>query len=494
MGRAVIYCRISSDREGRALGVARQEEDCRELAARLGHTVIRVFKDNDASASRFSRKKRPEFEQMMKLAEAGQVDAIIAWSTSRLTRRPLEHELLIPLFEERDIRIATVKAGDHDYSTARGRRRAREDAARDAEEAEEIAERIRRQKIQAAMAGEWRGGRRPYGFGVVLGKDEKTGKPILDCDQVVADEAAEILRATRAVIAGVSLRSLAADLNARGHLTSTGKTWGGTELRRTLLRARNAGLVEIEDEDGSMKVVAKARWPAIVTEDEWRAVVAILSDPDRRMNRTNVARRWLGSGLYICAVCRGTVKATKVKLRETDTTGTPVYRCHKTTMKDKTHVNKRADHVDELVTKVIVGWLARPSAVSALRPSGGEDIPALRAEAAVLQKRLDEADDMFSAGELDRRRLAKIAGDVREKLRVVEAKLAEATATGPLAGVVDAPDVAAVWEGLDVSRKQAIIESICEIVLHPGKKGRPAGWQPGQPYFSPETVTFLWRR
>jgi site-specific DNA recombinase len=57
---AAIYCRISEDREGVALGVARQQEDCRALAARLGYTVPAdaVFVDNDISASTRSRKAR----------------------------------------------------------------------------------------------------------------------------------------------------------------------------------------------------------------------------------------------------------------------------------------------------------------------------------------------------------------------------------------------------------------------------------------------------
>ncbi|MEU7980548.1 recombinase family protein [Micromonospora sp. NPDC049081] len=495
MRRAAIYCRISSDREGLALGVTRQEEDCRELARRHGYTIVRVFKDNDTSASRHSKKPRPEFTEMMQLAEAGQFDAIISWSTSRLTRRPLEHERLIPLFEEHKILIHTVKAGDHDYTTARGRRRAREDAARDAEEVEEAAERSRRQKIQAAMAGEWRGGRRPYGYGPVVGTDAKSGAPIIDCDRLEPAEAAEIRQATAAVIAGASLRSLAADMNARGCLTSTGKKWTGAELRRVLLRARNAGLIEIKDDNGAMKVVAKAKWPKIVNEEEWQAAVAVLSDPTRRTNHTNSAQRWLGSGLYRCAVCGDTVRATQVRGRRGEPrSGLTVYRCRKTTMRDREHVTKRVDQVDDLVSRVVVGWMTQPEALAALRPSSDVDVPLLRAEATSLRRRLDEADHMFAAGELDRRRLAKISSEVREKLKQVELRLTEAASTGPLAGVADAADVGAAWSALDVSRQQAIIEAICDVELHPSRKGRPPGWQPGQPYFDPETVVFRWRR
>lgn len=492
MGRAAIYCRISSDREGRALGIDRQEQDCRMLAERLNHQAVTVFVDNDVSAGRTSKKRRPQFEEMISLAEAGHFDAIISWSTSRLTRRPMEHERLIPLFEEKQITISTVKAGDHDYTTARGRRRARDDAARDAEEVEEAAERIKRQKIQAASSGLWRGGRRPYGYGAHVGVDERTGKAILDCNRIVPEEAREVAEATRAVLAGASLRSLAVDMNARGCATATGRSWTGTELRKVLRRARNAGLVEVTQDDGSSEVVAKACWPAIVREEEWRGVVAILDDPGRRTNQSNVARRWLGSGLFVCGVCGGTVKAS---LARTNGGGLMVYRCHKKSKQGEVHANRRADYVDEIVTKAVLGRLARRDIAGGLRRRKNmPDVTLLQAEATTLRARLGEADDMFASGELDRRRLAKITADVRAKLADVEAKLAQATSTGPLAGIVGAPDLQAAWEALDVSRRQAVVEALCEVVLQRGRKGRPAGWVAGGRYFDPESVQVRWRR
>jgi site-specific DNA recombinase len=47
---AAIYTRISSDRAGAGLGVDRQEDDCRNLAAKLGWEVAIVLEDNDISA------------------------------------------------------------------------------------------------------------------------------------------------------------------------------------------------------------------------------------------------------------------------------------------------------------------------------------------------------------------------------------------------------------------------------------------------------------
>jgi DNA invertase Pin-like site-specific DNA recombinase len=48
--RAAIYCRISLDRAGAGLGVAPQQEHCRELAKRLGWPVADVYFDNNVSA------------------------------------------------------------------------------------------------------------------------------------------------------------------------------------------------------------------------------------------------------------------------------------------------------------------------------------------------------------------------------------------------------------------------------------------------------------
>ena len=48
---AAIYARISSDQTGEGLGVARQLEDCRRLAADRGWPVTTEYVDNDITAS-----------------------------------------------------------------------------------------------------------------------------------------------------------------------------------------------------------------------------------------------------------------------------------------------------------------------------------------------------------------------------------------------------------------------------------------------------------
>ena len=142
--RAAIYARLSRDREGTERGVERQEADSRLLAERLGYEVVAVYVDNDVSASTKSRKPRPQYAEMLTRARAGEFGAILAYSNSRLTRRPREFEDLIDLAERHGVRIVTVVSGEDNLATADGRMIARLKASIDVGEAERTAERAQR--------------------------------------------------------------------------------------------------------------------------------------------------------------------------------------------------------------------------------------------------------------------------------------------------------------------------------------------------------------
>ena len=133
---AAIYARISLDAEGAELGVRRQEDDCRALAQQRGLEVAEVYVDNDMGASTRSKaKRRPDVERLLADARAGHFSVVLAYSNSRLTRRPLELETLIALHEQCGTTFETVVSGSDDLSTADGRMVARIKANIDAAEA-----------------------------------------------------------------------------------------------------------------------------------------------------------------------------------------------------------------------------------------------------------------------------------------------------------------------------------------------------------------------
>jgi site-specific DNA recombinase len=455
--RAAIYVRISRDRIGAGLGVERQEADCRELAERMGYAVVAVYIDNDLSA--YSGKPRPAYRRMLDAVAAGLIDVVLAWHTDRLHRRPTELEEYIAASDTHGVPTHTVKAGALDLATPSGKLVARQLGAVARYEVDHAIERQQRARLQAATAGRWGGGRRPYGYQA----DGVTPKP---------DEAAVIAEATDAVLSGSSLRSVALDLNARGARTSTGRQWKATEVRKVLLRARNAGLREHQGE-----VIGLAEWPAVVAEDRWRAVVSLLSDPQRRTVQSTT-RRWLLSNLATCGVCGSLLRVTMLA---TTRASVPSYSCS-----EGKCVVRNAVEVETMVSGVIVARLRRPDAVELLRPaSPAVDVGALRDEAMNLRGRLDDlADDL----DLDERTLARRGQALRARIEEIEQRLAATGRGSVLAGVVDAPDVQAAWDALHLDRRRAVIDAVAEVIVHRTRKGRPPGWKPGQSYFDPRSV------
>jgi site-specific DNA recombinase len=146
--RAIIYTRISKDKTGAGLGVDRQEQDCRELAARLGWEVVGHHSDNDISA--YSGKPRPGYQALLSDLQERRADAVIVWHTDRLHRRQMELEGYIEVCQPRDIPTETVMAGKFDLATSSGRMIARILGAVAHEEVEHMIERQRAAKLQAA--------------------------------------------------------------------------------------------------------------------------------------------------------------------------------------------------------------------------------------------------------------------------------------------------------------------------------------------------------
>src|SRR5215212_5312762 len=199
--RAVVYTRMSRDREGAGLGVDRQRQECVELADRLGWQIVGHRSDNDLSA--YSGKPRPGYRALLDDLESGQADAVVVWHTDRLHRRPVELEHYIDVCDPRGVITQTVKAGPLDLATPSGRMVARMLGSAARYEVEHAIERMQTAKRQAATAGRWKGGRRPFGY-------EPDGVTVRE------SEAAEIRRGSDALLAGMSLRALAREWNARG--------------------------------------------------------------------------------------------------------------------------------------------------------------------------------------------------------------------------------------------------------------------------------------
>lgn len=482
--RAVIYVRISQDRTGAGLGVDRQREDCEALAERMGWEVLEVYVDNDVSA--FSGKLRKDYRRMLADLDQGKATIVIVWHTDRLTRSIVELEEYIELSDRRGIATHTVQAGTVDLATPSGRMTARILGAVARQESEHKGERVARARQQKALKGEWMGGIRPFGWGVPTGGmrkkvDRKTGNevevPELDMMKAVPEEAEALRLWTDTVLSGGSIRSLVKWCADKGVTTTRGNPVSHQDMRDMLIRPRNAGIAVYRGEE-----VGRGQWEQIVDEAKYRAVVAILTDPSRTVNR-GARPKWVGSMLHLCGRegCGTGMTVTMSGGRQY-----PSYRC------PTGHGGgRRAEKVDQYVEDVIVERLSRPDAHDLLLPGPEDvDVAGLQAEGERIRQRMKDLGGLFGAGQLELAPFTEGMDTARAQLDGVTQQLARAATRDPLVDLVGAPDVRKAWKALELERQRNILRALVTVTLKTPRQGR----MPDGGYFDYDAVLFDWKR
>lgn len=480
-----IYARVSLDKDKTGQKVDDQIADCMALAERHGWIVMEEHVYRDDSISAYSGRRRPGYDKLLAAIRNDEIDAVLVTEMERLGRKL---HLMLDYLEacvDHDVETHTVRGGSVDLTTRQGRFNAKIHALMSEDESDQIRERQREGRRHKVSRGEWPGGRRPFGYeadGVTVNRVEA------DALQWAAGE----------ILSGSSLNAVCAGLNKKEIRTSTGREWKPTELRRVLVRPRNAGLIQHrvcgkKQEAGKhyhtnecSQIAGKAVWPALLDEDVWRGVCALLGDATRRTNK-GTARRWLMAGLARCSICGSPVKSFSASAKRRPSK--PVYTC-----RSGKHVIRNAEQVDRFIEAIIIERLKRPDAAQLLVPDQRGDPSQLHVKDAALAARLAELGRMFAAGEIEADTLRAGTEDIRQKRERITEQLAAMSQGSVLAGLADAVDPEAVWKGLDLSRKRAVIAVLVDVVILPAGKGRRPGWRPGESYFDPDSVRVTWKR
>lgn len=473
-----IYTRISQDRGAEGLGVQRQEEACKEYAARHDMEVLEVFSDNATSA--FSGRTRPAYTAMLNRLRARDADAVVCWRMDRLHRRPIELEEYADICQGKRtespiLTYAVTAGGEIDLSTADGLLRAGIMGQVARFESATKRDRARAKSEQLASDGRWTGGRRPFGWDVV------DGRLVLD-----PREAAALAAAHADVLSGRSLGAIIAQWNDEGWegeplLTTASLPWGYAQLRQALLRPRNAGLYEFRGE-----ILSRDRIPPVVSESVWRAVKTILEMPERRRSQSNKAAHLL-SGIALCH-CGQAVRSATVYGRTNKETGEKqkhtVYRCP---AKGLGHVGKREEFVDSVVELWVFRSLSQAYKAEPESPESRTQRAAITAELEALHVREQEAGGLLASGVLAASQMRDFNESIQRRRLDLEQDMArlgldQSTSLDPMAQldqeILTVEQRFNVWLALPIDDRRDYVRSKFHVVLHPHDDGSPRVFDP----------------
>lgn len=472
----VLYLRKS---KGRA-GIARQRTVTTAHIQRMGGTIVAEFTDTDRTAFQKvgeTRPRRDDFDAMLEHARSRPGVGIAAWHADRLTRNDEDTAALISACAAGAHLIETPGGGTYDLATATGRKRLRDDASNAIYEVDHNRERIMAQKTEARAAGEWLGGRRPFGWEREPGHVD--GEPVRL--RLRPDEAQLIRDGTRDVLAGASLAHVARTWNAAGVPSTGGRPWTPSEAGRALRRARNAGLVE-----HGGQITGTAVWPQIVTEAQWRRCVAVLSGPARRTSPGNQPR-WLLSGIATCGVCGTPVIVNRVAGK-----GRPmraVYRDRP--LGGHGHVGRDVASLDLYISEAVIAWVEKHGQ-KALAPRP-PDLSLLDGELAAARASLARLDEAVELEQITTGQAITWAAPLNRQVAAITGRIQAAATASATVTVFTTGDIRAGWHAAPLEARRAVVRAVMDVTILPSPRGRPAGHRPGESYFRPETIRIDWK-
>ena len=328
--KGVIYARYSSHAQKDA-SIEQQVEECLKFAQDEGITIVETYADRAVTGK---TDRRPNFQKMMKDAEKGKFQYVIAWKSNRMGRNMLEAMINDARLQEIGVRCLYTEEDFDD--TAAGRFALRSMMNVNQFYSENMAEDIRRGLRDNAENCMVTNGTLPFGY-------RKTPELKYELDQPKDAIVREIF--SRAAC-GEPFVDIAADLNARGIRTSRGNLWGKNSFHVLLTNERYTGTYIYGD------IRVPGGIPRIVTDELFYKVQEVLKTKKNPQGRHRVNGDYNLTGKLFCGKC----KSPMVGMSGTSHTNEKhyYYTCQKKrTEKACNKKNVKRDAIEEAVARAI---------------------------------------------------------------------------------------------------------------------------------------------
>lgn len=282
-GNAIIYARYSSHNQ-RDVSIEQQIEACRKHAAELGLTITDTYEDRAISGR---TDNRPAFQRMMRDAEDGKFQYVLAWKSNRMGRNMMQ--AMVNESRLMDCGVKVFYAEEDFDDSAAGRFALRSMMNVNQFYSDNLAEDVRRGLMDNAskcMAN----GRQPLGY-----KRGEGGKVVVD------EPAAAIVREIYTRIAsGEMFMDIARDLNRRGIKTQSGSEWNKSSFKVLCRNERYRGIYIYGDtriEGGIPPIVDDVLWYKV------QEVLKVKKSKNRHHCPSN--EDYLLTGKLRCGKCGG---------------------------------------------------------------------------------------------------------------------------------------------------------------------------------------------
>ena len=276
---------------------------------------------------------------------------------------------------------------------------------------------------------------------------------------------------------GDTIGGIVRDLTERGVVSTKGRPLSRQSLRVIAQNPRYVGVCEYRqvrrDDDGremrrDLVGTTEGQWEALVDQETFDRVQAILNDPRRRRERPTV--KHLLTGIATCGVCGVALRGGQRRDREGQ-------RVMMLQCPNGQHVGRTAAPIEKAIGEIVVARLASNVAAVA---DGYADSPEVRLDLAALEERRAALASMFADGTLDPEAYAAASKELAARIDEAKAQLVAPT-RDPLAdvrGLVDADQIRQWWDDADIVARRRVVAALFEISLNPVGKGRALGRSP----------------
>lgn len=457
-----VYLRISDDREGKGLGVARQLAEITSKLKAEGLKPIDVYSDNDISASR-GTKKRKEYERLLNDILNDRIDTVYVFAVDRLYRQVQELLDLLKLLENKpSVEIHSILGGAINLATPEGRTMATVQVALASGEITKLKARIRSKHKELAIAGKSHGGQRIFGYqNGMKGINKKEANAVKKMAElfIATENSAQVVRW----------------LDKNGFKTVQGKDWSVATLRRFLL---SPSIVGIRAHNGDEY---DAEWEPILEKSVQTKIRKIYNNPSRHTNASlkgDISPKYLLTGLVMCGKCGHRLHSSSRRKNETAHS----YTCRRDAglrMRGCGALRIQAPALEEFVAQTVLFRIQNNKKL--IRDLGKPNNSNIDREYKQTNEALSEINhkkemllDMLMSGEIKKAEHDKQRAKLEISEKALTQNLFTIEASRPMLKVVNSANIEKAWDERTIAEKRNLIGLLIEsVVVYPAiVKGR----------------------